>query len=171
MNETLKSLFERRSIRSFTDEQIPIEDLKLIAEAARLAPSARNSQKWKFTVVQNKELISELCAVIEKELNRDGYNMYCPNALIIATAETDYEYAKEDCACALENIFLAAHSLEIGSVWINQLLGICDRESVRVVLTKLNIPSNHSAFGIAALGYAAGEAKEINKIDCIEFIL
>ena len=171
MNDTLKSLFERRSIRSFTDKQIPIEDLKLIAEAARLAPSARNSQKWKFTVVHNAKLIKELCAVIGEELQRDGYNMYCPNALIIATAETDYEYAKEDCACALENIFLAAHSLGIGSVWINQLLGICDRESVREVLTKLNIPTGHSAFGVAALGYAAGEAKEINKIDCIEYIL
>lgn len=171
MNETISSLLGRRSIRSFSDKQISLDDLKIIAETARMAPSARNHQKWKFTVLQNKELIKELCSVIEKELERDGYDMYCPNAVIIATAETDYEFAKEDCACALENIFVAAHSLGIGSVWINQLREICDREQVRALLTKLNIPQNHSAFGMAALGYANGEAKQVNKIDCIEFIL
>ncbi len=171
MTETIKNILERRSIRSFSDKKIPLDDLKLIAETARMAPSARNHQKWKFTVVQNEALIKELCAVIEKELQRDGYDMYRPNAVIIATAETDYEFAKEDCACALENIFVAAHSLGIGSVWINQLRGICDVPSVREVLKKMNIPDNHSAFGVAALGYAQTEAKEINKIDCIEFIL
>lgn len=58
---------------------------------------------------------------------------------------------------ALENIFLAAHALGIGSVWINQLNGICDEPAVRAVLTKLKIPENHIVWGMAALGYA--EAK------------
>ena len=171
MTETVKNILERRSVRSFSDKKIPLDDLKLIAETARMAPSARNFQKWKFTVVQNDGLIKELCAVIEKTLGRDGYNMYCPNAIIIATAETDYEFAKEDCACALENIFVAAHSLGIGSVWINQLREICDVPEVRTVLRKMNIPDNHSGFGIAALGYAACKPSEPQKIDCIEFIL
>ena len=170
MNEVIKCLLERRSIRAFSDKRIPLDDLKLIAETARMAPSARNQQKWKFTVVRNAELIGELCSVIEKELYRPDYDKYNPDAIIIATAQTDYEFAKEDCACALENIFLAAHSLGIGSVWINQLRGICDREAVRQVLTKLNIPSDHSAFGVAALGYPAQEHRSISKLECIEII-
>ena len=45
-----------------------------------------------------------------------------------------------DCACALENIFLAAKSLGIGSCWINQLGQTCDDPDVRAFLTKLGVP-------------------------------
>ena len=53
----------------------------------------------------------------------------------------------------MENIFLAAHSLGIGSVWINQLQGICDDPKVRQILSILEIPADHVVYGMAALGY------------------
>ena len=59
----------------------------------------------------------------------------------------------EDNACALENIFLAAHSLNIGSVWINQLRKYNDDELLREYFRKLKIKDNHVVYGIAALGY------------------
>ena len=62
-------------------------------------------------------------------------------------------FGKEDNACAMENIFLAAHSLGVGSVWINQLNGISDRLAVREVLTELSVPADHVVYGMAALGY------------------
>lgn len=63
-----------------------------------------------------------------------------------------------DCACALENIFLAAKSLGIGSCWINQLRQTCDDPDVRAFLTKLGVPENHKVYGCAALGYASADA-------------
>ena len=60
-----------------------------------------------------------------------------------------------DCACAMQNIFLAAKSLGIGSCWINQLGQTYDDPEVRAFLTKLSIPENHRVYGCAALGYAA----------------
>ena len=65
---------------------------------------------------------------------------------------TSNPHGMEDNACALENIFLAAHSFCIGSVWINQLRDICEEEEVRDILTDWGIPENHQVFGMAALG-------------------
>ena len=59
-----------------------------------------------------------------------------------------------DCACAIENMFLAAHSLGIGSCWINQLGTTCDDPEVRAFITSLGVPENHKGYGCVALGYA-----------------
>ncbi|NLO45825.1 MAG: NAD(P)H nitroreductase [Clostridiales bacterium] len=172
-NETIKCILSRRSVRSFSDRSISREDLGLIAEAARLAPSAKNSQLWKFTVLQSKELMNRLSSEIAVCLSRgDDYDFYSPNALLIASCDREYEYSREDCACALENAFLAAHSLGIGSVWINQLFGICGEPSIRKILDDLKIPSSHDVYGMAALGYPDAEILPVDKkTDNIEFIL
>ena len=91
--------------------------------------------------------------------------MYQPQVLIIPSNAADSPFGKEDNACALENIFLAAWSFGIGSVWINQLQGICDRPAVRQFLTEWGIPENHVVYGMAALGYPAPAApKTVSKI-------
>ena len=69
-----------------------------------------------------------------------------------------------DCACAMQNIFLAAKSLGIGSCWINQLGQTCDDPDVRAFLTKLGIPENHRVYGCAALGYAAAAPMKEKKL-------
>ena len=58
-----------------------------------------------------------------------------------------------DCACAIENMFLAAQSLGIGSCWINQLGTTCDDPEVREFITALGVPANHKVYGCVALGY------------------
>ncbi len=164
MNPVMEAILTRRSIRSFTGEKITRDSLEMLVEAARYAPSGMNKQLWKFTVVQEPALLQKLAAVIAQELGRDqGYNFYGANVLILASNERDNPHGVEDCACALENIFLAAHSLGIGSVWINQLKGICDVPAVRQVLRQLRLPENHVVLGAAALGYPSGPASEAVK--------
>ena len=153
MHDTLKTIFTRRSTRKFLRKPIPEEELQQIVKAALCAPSARGLQTWKFTVVENREKIQELAGVIGEVLGRSGYDMYQPEVLIIPSNQKESPYGKEDNACAMENIFLAAHSLGIGSVWINQLQGICDDPKVRQILSKLEIPADHVVYGMAALGY------------------
>lgn len=164
MNPVMEAILTRRSIRSFTGEKITRDSLEMLVEAARYAPSGMNKQLWKFTVVQEPALLQKLAAVIAQELGRDqGYNFYGANVLILASNERDNPHGVEDCACALENIFLAAHSLGIGSVWINQLKGICDVPAVRQVLRQLRLPENHVVLGAAALGYPSGPAPKAVK--------
>ena len=147
----------RRSIRAFTDKPIEKGDLEAIAEAAIYAPSAMNRQTWQFTVVSKKEDIKRLAEAVRKALDRDFYNMYDPAALIICSNSKDNPFGIDDCACAMENIFLAAHSLGIGYVWINQVRRADSDPEVRKVLSSLQVPENHKIHGTAALGYSAGE--------------
>jgi len=51
-------------------------------------------------------------------------------------------------------MFLAAHSLGIGSCWINQLGTTCDDPEVREFISSLGVPENHKVYGCVALGYA-----------------
>ena len=158
MNEVMNAILTRRSTRKFTEQPIPDEIMKDIVDAALHAPSGKGRQTWQFTVITNKDMISRLCSVIETVLERPGYNMYNPTAVIMPSNITDGTWSKEDNACALENIFLAAHSYGIGSVWINQLQNICGHPEVRALLNELGIPKEHSIYGMAALGYRAPDA-------------
>lgn len=172
MNTIIENLLSRRSIRAFQDEAIPMEQLQEIARTGVYAPSAMNRQTWKFTIVTNRDAISRLADVVGKQLNRAGYDMYRPAALIIPSNHRETVWGREDNACALENIFLAAHALGIGSVWINQLQGICDEPPIRAVLNEFQIPAEHVVYGLAALGYAAAsqEQKEVVKTGEIHVI-
>lgn len=158
MNEVMNAILTRRSIRKFTAEPIPKDVMNDIVEAALHAPSGKAMQTWQFTVITNKEVITRLIDAIGKELGRDGYTMYHPTAVFMPSNIRDGIWSKEDNACALENVFLAAHSHGVGSVWINQMQNICDSPAIRQILDELGVPSDHVVFGMAALGYPAPDA-------------
>ena len=182
MNEIMNNILTRRSIRKFTDAPVSREILDDLVQAALHAPSGCGKQTWKFTVITNKAAIKRLADAIgttldryEKTaarplprfhpapvgradaigttLDRPGYNMYCPTAIIMPSNLRDSIWGKEDDACALENIFLAAHSYGVGSVWINQLQNICDTPAIRDILNDFGVPADHVVYGMAALGY------------------
>ena len=171
MNQVMETILTRRSVRAFNNKPIPRETLDKILQAAVYAPSGMNRQTWQFTAIANQEKIQELAKIVEKVLDREGYNFYKPAVLILTSNTRESQWAKEDNACALENMFLAAHSLGIGSVWINQLQGICDEPEIRKFLSEVGIPSNHDIYGVAALGYAEKASNQaVNKIGKIKII-
>ena len=154
MNEIINNILTRRSIRNFTDKKIEKEKLEIIMKSAIYAPSARNFQSWKFSVIQDKEIIFSLADILKEALNRDeGYNFYKPDTLILCANDTENQNGLADCACALQNIFLAAHSLNIGSVWINQFKDARNDPKLKNALLNLGIPENYAVWGAAALGY------------------
>lgn len=158
MNEVIRNILSRKSIREFSDREIPKKELELIVRAAESAPSGRNCRTWKFTIIRDKEIKNKLRAAVSNALCLgDDYDFYRPDILIIASNKKDNQLGVADCSCALENIFLAAHSLGIGSVWINQFRTICDKPEVRKVLDGIKIPQDHIIVGCAALGYSAEE--------------
>lgn len=77
---------------------------------------------------------------------------HAPTLVIVSNEPTQW-WAGMDCACAIENMFLAARSLGIGSCWINQLGTTCDDPEVREFITSLGVPKNHKVYGCVALGY------------------
>lgn len=172
MNEVLNNILSRRSVRSFKDEQIKDEELNLILKAGIYAPSGKNEQSWQFTVLQDHSKIEKLAKVVGKALGRgEGYNFYNSPTLIMLSNDIDNSNGLADCACALENIFLMANSLGIGSCWINQLKTICDENSVRELLNEFGIPKNHIVWGMASIGYpAATPAEKTRKNNVIKFV-
>ncbi len=166
MNTVIENILTRRSVREFSEKEVSLEDIQLLLKAALYAPSARNLQTWKFTVLTKRKDIDSLAAAIGKILDRQGYDMYKPAIVIIPSNAEDSPYGKEDNACALENIFLAAHSLGLGSVWINQLQGITREKEIRELLRNWEIPDEHVVYGIAAIGYPkeGAEKREVNKV-------
>lgn len=171
MNQMMELLLTRRSVRSFEKKPLPEKELEQIVKAGLYAPSGRGLQTWQFTVVTDREKIQRLAAKTGQELGREGYNMYEPETIVIPSNEKGSPFGMEDNACALENMFLAAHSFGIGSVWINQLRDICDRPSIREILTEWGVPEHHTVYGIAALGYAApAPAKQTGKTGRVVYV-
>ncbi len=159
MNEVIKNILTRRSIRDFSDKQVPKNDIETLLSTAIYAPSGAGKQTWKFTAILNQDIIKELASAIGEVWQRDNYNFYGATALIITSNEEDSKWGRCDNACAMQNIMLAAHSMDIGSVWINQFMGSCKEEKIRTILAKLGVPDNHILYGVAALGYSQSEAK------------
>lgn len=157
-NQVMENILTRRSVRAFNEKLIPRETLDQILKAAIYAPSGMNRQTWQFTAIVNQDMIQGLAKLIEEALDRKGYNFYKATTIVITSNEKNSRWAKEDNACALENMFLAAHSMGVGSVWINQLQGICDQVEIRRFLHEVGVPDHHEVYGIAALGYAEQEA-------------
>lgn len=178
MNDLLQNIMERRSIRSYTGEQISDEALDTILKAAIYAPSGSNSQSWQFTVLQNKSILERLNQEIREafqklevdestyrslvggkkaSVNSDYSFYYHAPTLIIASNVKTYPNAMADCAAAIQNMLLTAHGLDLGSCWINQLTWFGDKPKVRATLTELGVPENHVICGSVAVGYRAGQ--------------
>ena len=170
MNAVIDALLTRVSVRKFTDQKIEDEKLKLIADCAKAAPSGKNRQARKFTIVHNREKIQELAQAIAKVHNRSDYRIYdCDAILLISFAENDI-YGQCDSSCAIENTYLAAESLGLGAVRINQLRDKCNEPDIRKVLDSFHIPSNHVICGFVALGYPAEKPAPKERTEPVEFI-
>jgi len=154
-------LRSRRSIRSFADRAIEPDVLKTIVETGLYAPSAMNRQLWHVTVLTKREEMDRLADLTKEALGLDeGYCFYRPAAFVILSNEEENAMGRDDCACALQNLFLAAHAFGVGSVWINQLRHVCDEPQIRALLTVCGVPASHKVYGCAALGYPAAEPRE-----------
>lgn len=185
-NIILQTIKKRRSTRVYTQQPLGETELKQILEAGVYAPSGMNYQTWHFTAIISGEKLHKLNELIrkafakseEKKLQERGNNPdYCcyyhAPALVIVSNEPTQWWAPMDCACAIENMFLAATSLGVASCWINQLGQTCDDEEVRNYITSLGIPANHKVYGCVALGYAdetVSPKEKILKADTINIV-
>lgn len=151
--DAIEMLLTRRSIRKFKTDEVPKDLLEKIIECAKASPTGMNKQERLFTVVTKEDDIQRLASAIPKSLDRDDYHIYYAKALIIVTVPEDLKLGDADTSTAMQNIYLASHTLGLASVWINQLRGNKD-EGVRKVLSSFKIPENHISYGMMAIGYA-----------------
>lgn len=106
MNEVIKNILGRRSVRKFIEKEIPKGDLEQIVTAGIHAPSGMNKQLWHFSVVQDKKLIRKMAKAIGDILGRDGYDFYRPDTLILVSNDRDNPHgAARQRLCSRKYVF------------------------------------------------------------------
>jgi nitroreductase len=156
--DVLEAIRTRRSIRKFRPKPIPDENLRIILEAGRLAPSASNRQPWFFVVVKDLERKRTLAKAA-------AYQMFIADAGVIIVALGDPEtsrWFRQDPMIAVEHMVLAATSLGYGTCWI----GAFDEEEVKRIL---RVPNKLKVIVLLLIGFpgespAPRERKKLKEI-------
>jgi nitroreductase len=159
---------DRRSIRKYKDIPVERETIVQVLDAARLAPSWKNMQCWRFLVLTDVAKRETLLSVFADDNPGKKAFMQAPAAIVICgnPAESDVshgiDYYVADVAIAFEHICLAAHALGLGTCWMGQF----EEADLKA---KLNIPDSMRIIGITPLGYPDQEPrprprKELNEI-------
>ncbi len=160
MNQAIQNILERRSWRSYEDRQIEEKQLEQIVQCGLWAPSAMNQQSWHFTVVQNKQMIQRLTQGCQKMMGVETDPFYGAPTLILVTGKEGNIAPVADCALAMENMFLAAASLGLGSCWINCLGRYLATEEGRQFAQDAGIPQGYVGVGCVIVGVPKGEAPQ-----------
>lgn len=161
MNEVVKVLKERRSIRKYRSEQIRSSDLDTILEAGSYAPSAKNEQSVYMVVVQDRETISRLSKLNAAVMGTDSDPFYGAPTVIVVLADptlTNVDNADRDGSLTMGNLMNAAWSLGIGSCWINRAKEAFAQPAGKALLKKWGLPEKLIGVGNCILGYIDGKA-------------
>lgn len=155
----MDTIFKRRSIRQYTDENITSEQLELLLRAGMAAPSAHNKQPWEFIVVNERENLNYLAD------NHPYAKMLKKAPLCIVVCGNKEKQPLEgfyvqDCSAAIQNILLQAQDMGLGSVWI----GLHPYEELmNVIRNKFNVPENVVPIAMISIGHPAEEKREITR--------
>ena len=147
-------MLSRRSIRRYENKDIPEEVLKQILEAGRQAPSAANRQPIRFVIVNDDDMLKNLCDTLVSRFVKAA------PAAIVGCADVKSlltgKWAIVDATIAMQNMVIAAWTLGIGSCWI----GACKEEKVKELL---KIPDKWKVVALVTLGYPAEQPKPRKK--------
>lgn len=146
--DVMTAIKSRRSIRAYKSTEVEEEKLNLILEAARLSPSARNLQNWKFIVVRDKKLRERL---VEAAAGQKFVGEAPLTLIACATAPERVMTCGQpantiDLSIALSFMMLEAAELGLGTCW----LGSFYEDKVKEVL---NLPEGYRVVAMTPLGY------------------
>ena len=174
MEDMLEFIKSRRSTRKYKEEAVSDEQLDMVIEAGRFAPSGGNCQSTHFIVVKNKDILAELANLTQQAFagmevtpglyksivnsinaSKKGNYVFHYNApvLIITANKKGYGNNIADCACALENMMLMANALDLGSCWINQLKWLNEDPVILEYMKKLGMDESEKVYGALAVGH------------------
>ncbi len=155
-NKTLKLIKSRVSCRAYSEKKVSKNKVLAVAEAGKFAPSGKNRQIANIYVVNSKRNVEKLRRLSISELNRDC--MYGAQTILLVAGPRGDQFTYQDCSCILENMFLAAHALNLNTCWINQFDELFKTKNGLKVKKSLGIPEDSMIVGSCALGYAAENA-------------
>jgi nitroreductase len=146
-SEVIRAIYERRSVRNFTEAPVERRVILEILRTASWAPSGLNNQPWRFAMIWDQGLKEELARLTR-------YAAVLKNAAVLVPVfldkESSYDYVK-DCqaigAC-LQNLLLAAQAQGLGAAWIGEILKNKER-----VVRLLELPDRLELMAVVAIGH------------------
>jgi nitroreductase len=171
MNDVIETIKKRRSVRAYESKEIPRDVLNSIIEAGNEAPSAMNSQPWRFVVVEDSQSKKKLLAAAlpkakkiteqVKDIDPERYEaikkryIELPDPVYYSAPTIVFVigngiYSGHSCPLACENMMLAACSLGLGSCWVGFGAMVTDDPEVRRLL---DLREGDSIYGPILLGY------------------
>ena len=159
VNETLKVLKERRSIRKYKKEQVAPETLEAILDAGTWAASAKGGQAAVMVLVQDPETISYMSA-LNAEIQGLGparTPFYGAPTVVVVLADGETPNWLQDGSLVMGNLMTAAWALGVGSCWINRAMELFDRPEGKELLKKWGLPETYRGVGNCILGYIDGD--------------
>lgn len=156
--DVMPEILSRHSVRSFTSQPVEKDQIERILEAARLAPSAKNRQEWRFVVIQKKETRQK---IMEASFNQE-YVGQAPAIVAVCTTNIDYRMPNGQLSYPIDLAFASAH---IVLQAVHEGLGTCcittfDEEEIRDLLT---VPFSMRVILLILIGYADGEPEETSR--------
>jgi len=153
MEELWWPIRQRRSVRSFRPEEVPVELLTSLLQAACLAPSAGNLQPWRFYVVRAPNVKRALARAARQAFVAQAPVVIVVCAMLEQSASVygdrgRYLYCLQDTAAALENLLLAAAATGLGACWVGAFV---EEEASRA----LGLSGGIRPVALVPLGYAA----------------
>lgn len=162
MGNTIDTIFSRRSVREFTNEEVGDDDITTILECGRRAPSGLNNQPWKFVVIREQETISRLA-----ECTRYTKTVLGANFLIAVYLDNNTSYNRtkdiQAIGSSIQNMLLACEELGLGAVWLGEILN--QQEDVDAIL---NAPENVELMAVIAIGHPVERERASSRKDIEE---
>ena len=154
MNDTIRNLKERRSVRAYRPEQISEEQLQTILEAGTYAPSGMGKQSAIMVAIQDKETIAKLSKLNAAVMGADRDPFYGAPVVLVVLAEKGRRTYVHDGALVMGNLMLAAHALGVGSCWIHRAAETFAMPHWKEFLASLGLTGDYEGIGNCVLGYA-----------------
>ncbi len=180
-NMVFNTIYERRSIREFKDQDVEDDMIKLLVEAAQWAPSSVNVQSWRFIAVRDSASRYAIARKVHERYNEKKENkvsfenlekylgLQAPVQIFVFNDTRNSRDPYDDaigCFAAMQNFILAAKSLGLGTCW--QSFPVIAKDVVGEIL---EVPEDFELVSTIALGYADEQPKRKERKYQIDEIL
>ena len=160
MNEAMKNLLERRSVRGYKKDLVPAEVLDEILEAGKYAPSGMGQQKTLMVITQKPELVAKLSKMNADVMGAKSDPFYGAPTVVIVFADREQGTCVENGSLVMGNLMNAAHAVGVDSCWIHRAREVFDSEEGKALKAEWGVPESYIGIGHCVLGYRSGEYPE-----------
>ena len=149
--DVFDAIRKRRTVRSFTDEEVTNEQVETILEMAMYAPTYMNRKPWYFVIIRDKDLQTKLGETL-------GVRPYIQQAAVVIAVYGDPKISNTwdlDGCAAVENMLIAATAMDLGSAWAGSPGNVAWDDAEKLMRQALNVPEGFRALSLVCLGHPA----------------